>query len=430
MIISKLRNNKVWLSNAFYLSLVNVINYLLPLVLIPFLLSKLELALFGKYVTSQAILGVGIMLVNFGFDFSAVKLISINRYSKDVTTRILRNVALCKLILYGFFIFGVFFVEYLGIIDPEVIWFVKHASLYVVFFSLIPNFFFHGIEKMKYLVLITGTQKVIFFLLCFLLIKSPEDYYTLPLYMTISSIISFSLSLAVITFLIRSENSCDERVNIENKEKVSISIASLLKGSINLFLSTFFMSSYRELNIIFIKMFSTFEIVAIYSLSEKVIKGVQGLLSPITKSLFPNFSRDINTSQGKSRFIRFTKLYFLFLSFVAILLYFSSDSVANMFMQKSAATDIDMLVLFIKVMSPVIIFGGLNYTLGIIGLVNMGKEKQFTVSVFFSAFFSVVMVFAMGNIIPDFAGPVAFLSAEVFLFVLLSIFFIRGKLWT
>jgi PST family polysaccharide transporter len=63
---------------------------------------------------------------------------------------------------------------------------------------LFPSWFFQGIEKMKYITIITVITKIIFTILIFILIKSEDDYIILPLLYSIVAIFGGVIAIFII----------------------------------------------------------------------------------------------------------------------------------------------------------------------------------------------------------------------------------------
>ena len=64
------------MQNIFALSFVQVLNYILPLLLIPYLLKTLGASGWGKIVFVQLVLQYFVVVVTYGFQWSAVNKIS------------------------------------------------------------------------------------------------------------------------------------------------------------------------------------------------------------------------------------------------------------------------------------------------------------------------------------------------------------------
>ena len=73
-IISKIRNDnssKMLLANFTYLSIIEIIGLLLPLITFPYLIRTIGAQKYGIIVFAQTIVAYLVMIVNFGFNVSA-----------------------------------------------------------------------------------------------------------------------------------------------------------------------------------------------------------------------------------------------------------------------------------------------------------------------------------------------------------------------
>ena len=75
-IISKIRNDnssKMLLANFTYLSIIEIIGLLLPLITFPYLIRTIGAQKYGIIVFAQTIVAYLVMIVNFGFNVSATR---------------------------------------------------------------------------------------------------------------------------------------------------------------------------------------------------------------------------------------------------------------------------------------------------------------------------------------------------------------------
>ena len=68
-------------------------------------------------------------------------------------------------------------------------------------------------------------------------------------------------------------------------------------------------------------------------------------------------------------------------------------------------------------MTPVILFGGLNYILGIVGLVNLGFQRYFLKYVFIAGIMSIGFLIVAVNLLGVVAGSIAMCLSELILFI-------------
>jgi len=113
MLICKVKNisdyiyrYKTLIENFGYLTLLQICNLLIPLVTYPYLINTLGKNLYGVIIYSQAIVSYLAIFVNWGFNISATKYISINREDSKKINEIVSVVYIVKtlllIIVFGF----------------------------------------------------------------------------------------------------------------------------------------------------------------------------------------------------------------------------------------------------------------------------------------------------------------------------------------
>jgi PST family polysaccharide transporter len=92
----KLVNNITLAKNIGYLSMIQVVNILIPLIIYPYLILTLGKEVFGLTVFVQTVISYLIILVNFGFNLSATREISIHRSNTIKLSEIVSSVFIIK----------------------------------------------------------------------------------------------------------------------------------------------------------------------------------------------------------------------------------------------------------------------------------------------------------------------------------------------
>ena len=70
--------NKNFVVNVFSLTLIQVANFIIPIVIVPYAIRTLGVEGFGSATYAQNIVAYLTILVNFGFEYSATQYVSIN----------------------------------------------------------------------------------------------------------------------------------------------------------------------------------------------------------------------------------------------------------------------------------------------------------------------------------------------------------------
>jgi polysaccharide transporter, PST family len=192
-----------------------------------------------------------------------------------------------------------------------------------------------------------------------------------------------------------------------------------LKESWPIFVSTFSMNLYRNANVLFLGFLTNYTLVGYYSSAEKIIKGLQSVLSPFSDALFPfmskRFVRD-SAGQNLSFLNRLGKYYFIVLSAISLVFLLFAEPVVRVFLGDKFIPSIPDM----QIMSFVILFGGMNYFLGILGLINMGYKKKFMVFVSITGLISVINLVWLIYFFADKGASASMLFSEVILFIMLA----------
>ena len=184
-----------------------------------------------------------------------------------------------------------------------------------------------------------------------------------------------------------------------------------------IFLSTISMSLYRNSNVFILGFFLSPSLVGVYSGAEKIIKAFQALVSPVSNALFPfvstAFKKQSKIQQWKSikKMCIFMGVGLIFLASIACY----SAPLAN----RILLDNLDLgAIRLIYIMSPVIFFGGLNYILGIVGLVNAGAKKAFFHCVMISGIASIILLLLLIKYFGVYSAAISMTICEIILFIL------------
>ena len=278
------KQNKSILSNFSYLSALQVFNMLAPLIAYPFLIRVLGKENFGLVIYAQSIIGYFVILVTFGFNISATRKVSLYRNNANKLGEIVSNVLIIKSILFliSLFILEVF-LYYTKQDRDSVILF--NLAMWLCFYEVIfPQWYFQGIEQMKYITYITLLIRIIFLGLIFIIIKSPDDYLLLPLINGVGTIIAGLISIYIIFF----------RHNIKFRFQPIKKLKYYLNDSLTIFISSISFSVYKSTNKVVVGMFLGMSSITFYDLAEKIIAVAKIPQNILSQSVFPKISLEKN----------------------------------------------------------------------------------------------------------------------------------------
>lgn len=300
--IKSSKEKKILIENFFSLSVLQIADYIFPLITLPYLVRVLGPEKYGLVSFAQSFIQYFVILTDYGFNLSATRTISINRNDKQKVSEIFSAVMTIK-IIFAFlslllltiiiFIFPNFRTEYL-------LYYLCFGT--VIGYILFPIWFFQGMEDMKYILIRNITAKTIFTITIFIFIKSPSDYNLLALFNSLGYIVAGIIGLKILfpRYLI----------------KFSLPSQLILKNHLidgwHIFVSTILMNIYGSSNIFILGLLTNNKIVGYFSAAYKIINAITGCMRPLQQSIYPFLSKKtaISMEQGKALLKKF--IFFIF----------------------------------------------------------------------------------------------------------------------
>lgn len=408
-LLSKIRispNHRGLIESFLSLSVLNGVNILLPLITLPYLVRTVGLSNYGAYSIVYTIIQYVLLISAYGFNYTTTKQIAQNR----------DNIQIVQTIFYST-IYARFIISIPTILIGLVVTIVLYPPVYLLMYIgglgivvgdiMNPVWLFQGFEKMRYMTYANLVCKALFTILIFLFVQSTDDYVYITLWNSAGFIASGLITLVISIKIFRLRFT-----------KVSFNdVLYQIKEGWTIFLSTIFMNIYRNSNIFLLGLFVSDYGVGVYSTAEKVVKAIQSVTAPVSNALFPYLSSSFTRKSTKDcslQILSLNKKISVLFAFVALLLFLYSGLINQIFFGDSDQRIADLMCY----MSPVILIGGMNYILGIAGLVNLNQNKYFFISVTFSGILSLILLVISVKYIDLYSGALAMISAEVILFIM------------
>jgi len=203
-------------------------------------------------------------------------------------------------------------------------------------------------------------------------------------------------------------------------------VGKYLKEGWHIFVSNIAMNLYRNTNIVILGFFASDISVGIYSTGEKVVKAIQSTLSPITQTLYPFISRKKIEEPDKS--IRYVNKMIMIMgligAIISILLFIFATKITNLL---NGSVNFSM-VKVIRIASLVIMFGGLNFCIGIIFMTNFDMKKEFFKSVMIVGIFNVLICIILCRLFTEIGAAIALVSSEFILLLILFFYIKKNRL--
>jgi polysaccharide transporter, PST family len=266
-------------SNYGYLLFLQGANYILPLIILPFLVRVLGTEKYGLVMFAQSMAVILSVIVDFGFNLSGTREVSIVANEKKKLSEVFSAILILKIILTA--------VAFLILVLVTTFFarFSINKEVYILSFGIVigqaifPTWFFQGIEKMKVITAINVLAKLIFTALVFVVVKEETQYLLVPAFNSLGFIISGILGI-IISF---------KYVKIVMPKYTLIK--SLFKESSVLFFSNLGASLSTTANVLVLGLFTSNSTVGIYSSIEKLIIAAKNIYIPFFQAIYPWLSK-------------------------------------------------------------------------------------------------------------------------------------------
>ncbi len=407
--------DKVFIKNFLSLAAVQGVNYLLPLMTLPYLVRVLGVDNFGIFSFATAIVAFFAVITDYGFNFSATREISVNKFNKTEITKIYSSVMTLKIILMllSFLILCimVFFIPKFN--DNLLIYLLCYGV--VLGQVLFPVWFFQGMEQMQFITVVNVFSKILSTVCIFIFINDPNDLYLVPVFMSLGAIIGGIYSLRLIS----------KEFGISFKIQSRGELERHLKGGGNLFLTSFLSTLLTSSGILVLGFYASNTVVGIYSAIEKIFRAVVGLFAPITQALYPISCQKLNSGNivdSRKYLKKIFYIIFLLTLITAVLICFLSNLIIDFFY------GINMLqyVYILQLMMLWLIYSVMNNIIGIQYLSAKRKDKFYLIAFVVGALSTTLLNFIL---IPKYLID-GIISAMIFgeiMLTLVMVILIKGK---
>ncbi len=283
---------RVLLQNFLSLSVLQAANYLLPLIILPYLVRMIGVEKLGLIVFAQAVIQYFNIITDYGFHLSATRDIAANRNDTNRIAVIFSSVMAIKTVLLvaGF---GILLLM-VSLFDR----FSSDATVYLLTYGtvlgnyLYPIWFFQGIERMKYITVLSILGRVIYIILLLIFVHQESDYIIVPLLNSIGMVAAGILSMAIAIAKFR----------VKLRLPPLTAIWDNFKRSSQFFLSRVAASADSSFNTVILGLFTSNEMVGYFAAAEKLFVAMRNAFMPLVQALYPYMANRTNVPLFKKVF--------------------------------------------------------------------------------------------------------------------------------
>ena len=395
----KLENNKTaktLFANFTYLSILEIIGLLLPLISYPYVIRTVGADNYGVVVFCQAIIAYVVIIINFGYNVSATRKISENRTNVFKIREIYSSIVYQKLLIFAIcLVSGLFVLIFLKYDYSVILLGFIGLCIQEVFF---PTWLFQGLERMKFITIITFVAKCSCLILIFLFVHDKKDYACIPVLYSIGGFFTSVLSVIILK----------KMFDIYFVKVSKYRMKEDFLESLPFFTSRLSAIVMERGNVLVIGTFFSYDMVAIYDLCAKIVSILKTPFSLVAQVIYPNVAKSKNMLLVKKSI----KIVLLFGAFVCLFVYLFAPNIILLLSDTSmlgAVSILKIMVLYVPIV-------GISYLFGASVLVVKGYSREYNLSVVYSVLLYILMLlsFISFSKVNLYTMALAFVAPELF----------------
>ena len=407
-------NFKLIFKNFFSLNLLQLSNFVFPLIVLPYVVRVLGVEKYGLVNFVQAFIMYFVIVSDYGFNLAGTREISLYRDDKNKISEIFSSILILKFFL-GLICTVVLFILVFSIelfSANKLLYFISTGTLFGSIFF--PLWFFQGIEKMENIPAINISIRALQIILIFVLIKNESDYV---LYLVLISATQLAIGIAGLVVAIYFFKI---KINFPSRSLLT----GYLKSGFSLFSANLGTNLFTNSNTFLLGIIAGNYAVGIFSAADKIRLAVLSLITSFTMSAYPHSVKLIR--EMKSSFVAFIKKMFKFsfligISLSLLLLFFAKDIVEIMFGDQFKES---IILLQLFSITPVVVSIGMVYR--VLVLVGLSFDAIYTKVILFSVLIHLVLLLCL-TFYFSFLGTVYSVIIAEFLISFLSIYMVYKK---
>lgn len=267
--------------NTFYLLLTRVATFAAPLLALWHLLGVLGLDVYGVVAFGVALVALATMLTDFGLTLVAIQKVSVNRDKKRFLGRLMGGVVGVKILTSVALSVPIVIYALISTKYAEYRLLLLILPLSIGLIALQPSWLFFGLEKSGVFAWIMIGGKSLYLIAIFALVRSPSDYYFVPI---ADSIGTLAIVIASYSYI--------HRFGIRFRIPSPQDLIYVFKRGVGFFMAQVATAAYQNTAVIILGLFSPPAAVAIFAVAEQFYKALGQLFSPLSLALYPYMSRE------------------------------------------------------------------------------------------------------------------------------------------
>ena len=402
-------------SNIFSLGALQGVNYILPLLTVPYLVRVLGPEYFGLLAFATATIAYFMLITDYGFNLSATRQISIHRDDKTKVNEIFSSVMMIKTALM------LVSIVLMSLLVFSFEMFSQHWQVYFISFGIVigqvlfPVWLFQGMERMKYITYLNIGAKTFFTICVFIFVQEQADYLMVPLLTALGFIITGVWSL----YLVKKEFAVS--FSWQPMQTVKFQLAE----GWHVFFSNMAISLYTISTTFILGLFTNNTVVGYFAAADKIVQDTKGLYVPVSQAIYPLIGKKIHEDKqvGLAFIKKSTWIVGIGMFVISWTLFLLAEPIVHLLL----GSQYQQSVLLLQIMAFLPFIIALSNIYGIQTMLNLGYKHAFSRILVMAAIIGLGLSFLLVPIYEDLGAAITLLIVEVFVTVVMY-FYLKIKL--
>jgi PST family polysaccharide transporter len=279
---------------------------------------------------------------------------------------------------------------------------------------LFPQWFFQGMEQMKYITFLNIFAKIVFTIAIFIFVHTQSDYWRVPLINSLGFLSAGVISLWIIK----------RDFNINFQLQPLQTLKKYFIDSWDIFISNVAISLYTVSTTFILGIFTNNTIVGYFSAADKIRGAFQGLLNPISQTIYPYISKKSAISKFEAiKFIRKIAIIIgIFSGLISIFIFLFADFLVSLLL----GSQYERSILVLKIISVLPFLIGLSNIFGIQTMVTFGFKKLFSRILISGSILNIILSIILVPLFKEIGSAVSVVVVESFITIVM-LFFLQKR---
>ncbi|MFM4990455.1 flippase [Aeromonas veronii] len=391
-------------------------NYLIPLITLPYLVRVLDPIGYGSLGFALAIVQYCCMLTDYGFNLSATQQIAVHRDDKQKVSKLFWSVLSCKV---GMAILSVLAVSIAIYFVPKLndLSLIIYSGLLMVLGNvLFPIWLFQGKEKMGWIAISNITARLLAIPLIFIFVNKPEHAYIAALITSLTTILAGCIGLYFVW----------RQKWVVWYKPTRADLVEMLKGGWHIFLSAATSSLYTTGTTLILGFMSGPVSVGYFVAADKLRQAIQGLISPLSQSFYPRVNATLakNKNDGLVLIRKILKIQGFFSFSLSMMTFSLSSIIVSVVYGENYQSSVNVLMFLAWL--PFII--GVANVLSIQTLIGFGYKREVSRVYILFGVLSVFFCMPLSYKYNEIGAAISLCSVELLITFVMTSIILRKKI--